>query len=161
MYKKILVSLDMSPMNLKIFDQGLSLAKTHQASLFLLHVLSPEEDASPLPVPPSFSDIYTDVGNEVVETWHQQWQIFEQQGEHLLESFAKQAQEASVSVEWKQLIGSPGKNICRQAQEWNADLIVIGRRGHSGIREMLLGSVSNYVMHHAHCCLLVVQHLNE
>ena len=43
------------------------------------------------------------------------------------------------------------------SQNWEADLIVIGRRGHQGLSEILLGSVSNYVVHHAPCSVLVVQ----
>jgi nucleotide-binding universal stress UspA family protein len=43
------------------------------------------------------------------------------------------------------------------ARTWNADLIVIGRRGLRGLAEMFLGSVSNHVIHHAHCSVLVVQ----
>ena len=38
--------------------------------------------------------------------------------------------------------------------------MVIGRRGHKNISEMFLGSVSNYVMHHAPCSVLVVQGAN-
>ncbi|MEO0350033.1 MAG: universal stress protein, partial [Cyanobacteria bacterium P01_A01_bin.15] len=41
--------------------------------------------------------------------------------------------------------------------QWNADLIMMGRRGRSGFSELLLGSVSNYVMHHAPCSVLTVQ----
>jgi nucleotide-binding universal stress UspA family protein len=44
-----------------------------------------------------------------------------------------------------------------QAQIWHADLIVMGRRGVSGMHELFLGSVSNYVTHHAPCSVLVVQ----
>ncbi|NEO65320.1 MAG: universal stress protein, partial [Moorea sp. SIO4G2] len=36
-------------------------------------------------------------------------------------------------------------------------LIVLGRRGLGGLKEMVLGSVSNYVVHHAPCSVLVVQ----
>lgn len=43
------------------------------------------------------------------------------------------------------------------ARSWNANIIVIGRRGHRGFTEFFLGSVSNYVMHHASCSVLTVQ----
>ncbi|MFM7578374.1 MAG: universal stress protein, partial [Microcystaceae cyanobacterium] len=36
------------------------------------------------------------------------------------------------------------------------DVIVVGHRGRWGLSEILLGSVSNYVFHHAHCPVLVV-----
>jgi len=46
--------------------------------------------------------------------------------------------------------------ICELAIDWNADLIMMGRRGRSGIAEFFLGSVSNYVLHHAPCSVQIV-----
>ena len=46
--------------------------------------------------------------------------------------------------------------ICDIASAWNADLIVMGRHGRLGLEELLMGSVSNYVTHHAHCAVLVL-----
>ncbi|CCQ49032.1 hypothetical protein CWATWH8502_2292 [Crocosphaera watsonii WH 8502] len=37
------------------------------------------------------------------------------------------------------------------------DVIVMGHRGISGLQEFFLGSVSNYVLHHAPCSVLIVQ----
>jgi hypothetical protein len=51
----------------------------------------------------------------------------------------------------------PGPTICKLAHDWPADLIVLGNRGRSGMAELLLGSVSNYVLHHAACSVLVVK----
>lgn len=51
--------------------------------------------------------------------------------------------------------------ICELARNWNADLIILGRRGRTGLSELLLGSVSNYVLHHAPCSVLTVQQPKE
>lgn len=53
--------------------------------------------------------------------------------------------------------GSPERSICEIAQTWEADLIIVGSRGLTGIKEMFLGSVSNYVTHHAPCSVLIVR----
>lgn len=76
----------------------------------------------------------------------------------LLRSRTRKAMAAGVSTEFTQLAGSPGKTICDLASDWGADLIVMGRRGRSGLSELILGSVSNYVLHHARCSVLTVQH---
>ncbi|MGF1516635.1 MAG: universal stress protein, partial [Nodosilinea sp.] len=51
---------------------------------------------------------------------------------------------------------SPGRVICTLAKTWAADLIVVGSHRRKGLSELFLGSVSNYVMHHAPCSVLVV-----
>lgn len=62
-----------------------------------------------------------------------------------------------INAEFKILFGDPSRVICEIAQAWNADLIIIGRRGRTGLSELFLGSVSNYVLHHAPCSVLTVQ----
>lgn len=54
------------------------------------------------------------------------------------------------------LRGSPDQEILNKAKEWNADLIVVGSHGR-GFWGRLLGSVSNGVVHHAPCSVLVVR----
>ena len=46
--------------------------------------------------------------------------------------------------------GNPGHGIIKQAKEVHADLIVMGTRGLGAIRRTILGSVSDYVLHHSH-----------
>jgi nucleotide-binding universal stress UspA family protein len=75
----------------------------------------------------------------------------------MLRSLEREAASMGISVEFQQISGSPSRVICQVAREWQANLIVIGHRGRSGLSEMLLGSVSNYVMHHAPCSVLMVQ----
>ena len=50
------------------------------------------------------------------------------------------------------------ENIVGLAEELGADLIVIGSRGLGGMKRLLMGSVSESVMRHAHCPVLVVRH---
>lgn len=56
--------------------------------------------------------------------------------------------------------GEPGPAIVDEAKEWGAGLIVVGSRGHTGLRRMLAGSVSQYVVDHAPCPVEVV-HVKE
>ncbi|AFY77050.1 universal stress protein UspA-like protein [Pleurocapsa sp. PCC 7327] len=157
-FDKILVAIDMSEIHKNVFERALSLAQKNNASLMLLHALSPEEENSPLPIPPNLTEMYPAAGNDLtLEIWRQQWQEFERQGVEVLQSLAQKAIKAGVRVQYEQIPGSPARTICQVAREWQANLIVIGHRGRSGLSEMLLGSVSNYVVHHAPCSVLLVR----
>lgn len=64
--------------------------------------------------------------------------------------------DSTVSVTTEVLRGSPAQKIVERAGEWGADLIVVGSHGR-GFWGRLLGSVSNGVVHHAPCSVLVVR----
>jgi len=158
MFTKILVAIDSSPMGMIVFEKALDLAKTTGASIMLLHVLSYEDGMPNLPT--SFGmEYYAGLSSKAMEIYQQQYKEFENRGLKLLQNFATQATAAGVGTEFTQKHGSPGQTICDLAFNWQADLIVMGRRGRSGINELILGSVSNYVLHHACCSVLVMQNL--
>lgn len=157
MFAKILVAIDSSPIGKTIFDKALDLAKSTGASMMLLHVLSYEDG---MPMPTSFGrEYYTGLSSKALEIYQQQYKESENQSLKLLQILASQAISAGINTEFSQNHGSPGQTICDLAFNWQADLIVMGRRGRSGINELILGSASNYVLHHACCSVLVVQHL--
>lgn len=54
-----------------------------------------------------------------------------------------------------QLGDDPGEAIIKIAQEQNFDLIVMGSRGLSVVKELILGSVSTKVLHHAKCPVII------
>ncbi|MDZ8055116.1 MAG: universal stress protein [Aulosira sp. ZfuVER01] len=161
MFTKILVALDRSPMGKQVFEQALALAKATGASLMLLHVLSAEEEGSPYAPLLSNFDYYPGVGSQSFEFYQRQWDNFKNQGIQLLQSFCAQANTAEVNTEFTQQLGSPGRLICQLATTWGADLIIMGRRGRSGLTEIFLGSVSNYVLHHAPCSVHVIHVPNQ
>ena len=53
--------------------------------------------------------------------------------------------------------GKPASAIVDEATQWNADLIVVGSHGHGFWGRTLLGSVSDEVLHHAPCSVMVVR----
>ena len=55
------------------------------------------------------------------------------------------------------LFGSPESRIVETADEMKPDLVVVGSHGYSGWERMLIGSVSDSVVHHAPCSVLVVR----
>jgi len=64
--------------------------------------------------------------------------------------------DADFPVTTKVLRGAPDQQIIEMAKEWKADIIVVGSHGR-GFWGRLLGSVSNGVVHHAECSVLVVR----
>ncbi len=54
-------------------------------------------------------------------------------------------------------LGEPSDTLCEVASQLGADLIIVGARGHGAGRRFLLGSVSDRVVHHASCPVLVVR----
>ena len=62
-----------------------------------------------------------------------------------------------VQVETDVLFGTPESRIVETAEEINADLIVVGSHGYNRWERLLLGSVSDSVVHHAHCSVLIVR----
>lgn len=154
MINKILVAVDHSDQNKSVFNSALSLAKTTGANLMLLHVLS--EDEPDYPVLPTYA-YYPQVDDLEYEVYQGKLAEYEKWGLDLLQNLAKEAREQEVETEYAQLTGNPKRSICELATSWSADVIVVGSRGLKGLKEMFLGSVSNYVTHHAPCSVLIVR----
>ena len=76
----------------------------------------------------------------------------------MLEGQAEKVREMDVEVFGVHAVaGRPDTEIVRVAEDVGAGLIVLGSRGLGGIRRALVGSVSDSVVRHAHCPVLVVR----
>jgi nucleotide-binding universal stress UspA family protein len=60
-------------------------------------------------------------------------------------------------VEYDVRVGAPAMEIIAAATQWNADLIVLGSHGRTGLRRIALGSVARSVVMHAPCSVLVIR----
>jgi nucleotide-binding universal stress UspA family protein len=157
MFQRILVGVDSSIDSWHVFESALEVAKENNAAIMIEHVLSGEEEGSPI-LPPVATGYYFPLASgDTYQYYRNQWAAYEKEGLALLETFANKAKAVGVETETKQSLGSPGRQICETAQMWSADLVVTGRRGRTGLSELFLGSVSNYILHHAHCSVLIVQ----
>jgi nucleotide-binding universal stress UspA family protein len=154
MINKILVAVERADRNNLVFDSAVSLAKTIDASIMLLHVLC-ENEAS-YPILPTYA-YYPLLNEGDYEMYQHKLAEYKQLGIDFLQYLTQKATEAGITTEYSQLIGNPGRIICELANTWEADLILVGSRGLRGLKEMFLGSVSNYVTHHAPCSVLIVR----
>jgi nucleotide-binding universal stress UspA family protein len=120
------------------FEDALDLAALARARLTVVSVASPPE-------PPT--EVETQAAIESATAHYEQ----------LFESLRRQAQERNVNLQTHILVGHPADQILKSAQKYGADLIVVGHRGRSAIREWVSGSTSRRVVAHASCQVLVVR----
>jgi nucleotide-binding universal stress UspA family protein len=156
MYRKLLIALDRSSARPLVLEKTASLAQALGADVMLVHVLSAYDNDSPgLPVR-AYHSYYPILDTVAWDTYQKRWSAYEEKCLNELRHSAETLQDKGVTVEFSQTAGDPGRVICDLATNWGADLIMVGHRGRTGLSEFLLGSVSNYVMHHAPCSVLVV-----
>lgn len=156
MFQKILVAIDCSKVSKRVFEQALALAKLTKGSLMIFNVVCPEEDGY-LDTSEILNYYYPDQDSEATKHSQKMLEKFSQPRLEMVHLYATAATAAGVYAEYKQDFGKPGETICEFARNWQTDLIIIGRRRWlSGIEEFVLGRVSNYVLHHAFCSVLIV-----
>src|SRR5829696_6848334 len=82
-----------------------------------------------------------------------------QEGREVLEAEVERVRSAGGTVAQSHLMmGEVEREIVHLAEDLGAGLIVMGSRGHRGMRRALMGSVSDSVVRHAHCPVMVVRH---
>ena len=77
--------------------------------------------------------------------------------ETLFDGLRRQAQERNMTLETYVLVGHRADQILKAAARHGANMIVVGHRGRSAIRDWVSGSTSRRVFTHATCPVLVVR----
>ncbi|MGI0034077.1 MAG: universal stress protein [Nitrososphaeraceae archaeon] len=148
--RRILVAVDGSKPSVDASVQAIDISKRFDAEMTAIYVVSPDvrynylEDTITPRLPRALKDVMM---------------IAMQTGEKHLDRVKQKAREKDVRVKTDVIIGisSVVKEIVEYAEKNKIDMIVIGSRGLSGIKKMLLGSVANGVVTYAHCPVLVVK----
>lgn len=141
MIERVLVAVDLSDASLAALAAARALADERGATLAIVHVPASFSAAPPL-IPQSRAINMTRalelerIGHEALER-----RISEVEGFSNVDRFFE--------------IGPPHEGIVHRAKVWNADLVVVGSRGRSGVLRALLGSVAEQVVRAAHCDVLV------
>jgi len=139
---KILVPLDFSPLADDVEAWAGMLAKQHGASLLLLHAFHLPGDLARVEgvmLPADFTA------------------RMQEDAEKALGERAERLRAGGASVEARVSEGHPTDVILAAARELPADLIVIGTKGLSGLKHLVLGSVAERVVQHAPCSVLTVK----
>jgi len=139
---EIVVATDFSQTASLVIDRALDLARRHESEIALVHVMQPDLPtlASPemIVVPPNYADRLREASSEA------------------LEQEAARIRATGISVTTHLEHGVPAQRITARADALDADLIVIGARGHTRFEHLLLGSVVESVVRSAHQPVLTV-----
>lgn len=141
--KKIVIATDGSPSALEAVEYGLELATDQDAEAIFVHVAPATEV---LPVPAFGIGAPASVPHQVDE-----------HDRESLDEAMQIAAERGVEAKAELLSGNAAHAIVAYADSVNADLIVVGSRGHGAIAGALLGSVSRGVLHLAKRPVLIVR----
>ena len=139
---KILVAIDDSKHSEAAINIVANYFKPQTTEVRILHVLTPVVPTAP----PEMSRGYAPE--------------LEQQGiqaHALLDKYVQRLRAAGFKVDSALENGDVRECIIDSAARWHADLILLGSRGHKGMGRLLLGSVAESVVRHAHCSVLVVR----
>jgi nucleotide-binding universal stress UspA family protein len=137
MFGRVVVAIDGSPQSSKTIPVALDLAQKYGSKVAVVHVREhtryegSDVDLGP-PIPAA----------ELVDT--------------VVETFRDAGVDAHGELR-RVSAGDTPEQIVGVAKEFEADLIVLGTRGMTEWRSLLLGGVANKVVHHAHCPVLLVR----
>ncbi len=147
----LLVCVDGSKESEKALDKAVMIASGCNADqVTVLHVFekitSPSHIVGTRKHAPEHAELITQANDELLKDH-----------EEILDKAV--AKMLSHGIEANKLMeqGHPAQTISRIAEEGNYDMVIIGSRGLSGLKEKLLGSVSNTVLQSTHTSVLVVK----
>lgn len=142
---KILLAVDSSPYSAAAAE---SVSRRPWPSKSIVRVLSAVPDV----VPPA-AELWYDAAGSLEEIRRQ----MTKQAEQLTDQIGESVRASGMTVETTVRHGDPRSVIIDEATEWDADLIVVGSHGYTGIKRLLLGSVAQSVVSHAPCSVEVVR----
>jgi len=154
LFSKILVPLDGSEYSMRALDIAIQLAKKFNSKITLIHVYSVSVGPIVVPEPTTFSP---SIPMMAPAEYSRVAEAVRNAGMKILAEGAEKAKAEGIEVDTILREGHAVQEIVRAAQEGNFDLIVVGARGLSRIKEIILGSVSNGVIRNAPCPVLVTK----
>jgi nucleotide-binding universal stress UspA family protein len=136
---KLLLATDLSPASSAATEQAFELAAQLGSPLLVVSVIDPGQLRLP--------------GGRFGQRVDQ----VRSQREVVAQDLVERGRRIGVTVTFLIWEGDPGESIVEAARSEHADLIVVGSHGRSGVGRALIGSVSDHVVRHAPCPVLVVR----
>ncbi|NTW04774.1 MAG: universal stress protein [Peptococcaceae bacterium] len=145
MYEKILVPLDGSVQSQRSAEYAIELAKSMNSQVVFIHVI---------PVLPPYERHQSGSSESAYQHLHDD---LRQSGEGIIENAKALFGKEDINASYRLLWGNPAMEICHFAKEEDISLIVMGNRGLGEIKGYLIGSISNRVVRHASCPVMIVR----
>jgi nucleotide-binding universal stress UspA family protein len=140
MFRRMVVGFDGSAGSRRALEAALSLARERGATLTTITVQHHL---------PRYGATVGEVDEER--------QVDEQQMRRLISEVQAQAAEHDMQVQSEVRVGHPAQEIVHAAQQFDADLIIIGHSGHFAILDRFLGSTAEKISRHAPCSVLITR----
>ncbi len=150
-FKRILATVDGSTQSMKAVDYAINIAQKYDSELIVLHVLYSKtgfafytETATGLITPSSINEL-NEQAKEEAEKWF---------GE-----IRKKGMDKNLQIKTEAIIApiSIVEAIISYSEKESIDLIVIGSRGRSAFKKLILGSSASGIMTYAHCPVIIVK----
>jgi manganese transport protein len=134
-YKRVAVALDFSGKDEKLLTESLRFIDKVQTQVTLLHV----------------------VESPVARTYGAEAEDLEtlKDKEHL-EQLAQKMKKAGVNANWQINSGDPVSGLANMINEFGAEMVIVGSHGHSGVSDLIHGTVISNLRHHIKASVMIV-----
>jgi nucleotide-binding universal stress UspA family protein len=153
-FSTVLVAIDGSGSSMRVIDYAISIAMKNNSQLLVLYVIDvykyPYLPSSIILAPTFGSEKYSEEKNEAEKQMNKIKEKYKQKTKNNINS-------KELKTEIVEGTKSAATTIMEYAESRNIDLIVIGSRGKTRFKRLLLGSVSSNVIKNAHCAVLVIR----
>jgi len=134
-YKHVAVALDFSGHEEKLLAESLRFIDKDQTHVTLMHVVES-------PVARSFG-----TEGEDLETYADQGR---------LERLAEMLQETGINTDWRMGAGEPSSELATMINTMNADIVVLGSHGHTGVSDLIHGTVISNLRHKVKASVMII-----
>lgn len=153
-FSRVLVAIDGSTSSMHTIDCAISIAMKNNSQLVILYVIDvykyPYLPSSIILAPTFGSEKYLEERNEAEEQMNKIKEKYKQKTKNNIDS-------KELKTEIIEGAKSAATTIIEYAESENIDLIIIGNRGRTSFKKLLLGSVSSDIIKNAHCTVLVIR----
>ncbi len=134
-YQRVAVALDFSGNEEKLLAESLRFIDKSQTQVTLMHVVES-------PVARSFGN-----EGEDLETFADQ---------ERLEKLADMMKNTGISTDWRLGAGEPASELATMVNNLKADVVIMGSHGHSGVSDLLHGTVISNLRHHVKASVMII-----